>query len=112
MMFAAAILALVVGACGVVAGVRGRRINDHPICRVCRFDLTGVYPAPLCPECGAGLLATQGRAPVLMGERRRRWWALIPGVALVLMGGAGALLGVSDWAFSLNLIPYEPTWLV
>jgi hypothetical protein len=38
----------------LVLGVRGWRIDDHPVCRRCRFDLVGVYPAiGACPECGA-----------------------------------------------------------
>ena len=58
------ILASVFGFLGValvIRGLVGRRIDDHPICRKCRFDLVGLYdPAQptreiRCPECGAEL---------------------------------------------------------
>ena len=45
---------MLVGAILMILGVRGKRINDHPTCRDCRFDLSGVYPGVVtCPECGA-----------------------------------------------------------
>lgn len=48
-----AVIALGLGM--VAAGWRGRRLNDHPVCRSCRFDLSGVLPDGVtCQECGAG----------------------------------------------------------
>lgn len=36
-------------------GWRGRRVDNHPWCRKCCFDLKGVWPgAAKCPECGSG----------------------------------------------------------
>ena len=46
MALGAAIL-LAIGLVALVFGLRGRKIDDHPICRLCRFDLHGIYPAPL-----------------------------------------------------------------
>ena len=63
-------------------GVKGRRINDHPVCRQCHFDLDGVYPEmPTCPECGAGLKREKS---VLIGARRKRPLAIVVGVVLAL----------------------------
>ena len=82
----------------VRAGWRGRRINDHPICRRCRFDLVGLgevgsHP-DRCPECGTDLTGTTRRArrAVIDGERRRRWRALTLGLLLLLAG-----LGTGFW---------------
>ncbi|MCC6679040.1 MAG: hypothetical protein IT436_18090 [Phycisphaerales bacterium] len=39
------ILSLIIAAWGIALiglGLRGRKIDDHPICRKCRFDLVGV----------------------------------------------------------------------
>jgi hypothetical protein len=64
-------------------GLRGRRINDHPICRQCRFDLSGVYPAAVtCPECGAGL---KREGSVRRGARRRVGWAVAAGSLMILV---------------------------
>ncbi|MBL8763605.1 MAG: hypothetical protein JNM07_04980 [Phycisphaerae bacterium] len=53
-----------------LAARRGRRADDHPVCRACRFDLVGVYPGrATCPECGADLSAAHS---VRVGNRVRR----------------------------------------
>lgn len=52
-----------------IIGFRGRRINDHPVCSWCAFDLDGVYPECVtCPECGAGLKRDKA---VRTGVRKR-----------------------------------------
>jgi hypothetical protein len=66
----------------IVLGRRGRKINDHPQCTWCGFDLDGVYPAGVtCPECGAGLK----RAGAIRQGVRKRMPALV---------GLGVTLGV------------------
>lgn len=63
-------------------GLHGWRVNDHPTCRQCRFDLEGVYPESVtCPECGAGLRREKS---VRVGVRKR-----VPG--LVAVGSVLAL---------------------
>lgn len=47
---------------------RGRRVDDHPVCRKCRFDLYGLPEPEACPECGAAL---GGAGAVRIGNRRR-----------------------------------------
>jgi hypothetical protein len=83
----------VLGAAGVllvIFGVRGRRVGDHPTCRVCGFDLTG--GATRCPECGGDPGARGPR----IGTRRRRPWLVVAGLALCVLGGGG--LGAMSWA--------------
>ena len=78
-------LVVLIGMCLLAVGLRGRRVNDHPVCRRCKFDLVGLYPdAGRCPECGAPL---SGRA-VRRGVRMYR--PLLAGT-----GGALCLLGVA-----------------
>lgn len=102
-----ALLALLVLALGLVAvGLRGRRINDHPLCRQCRFDLQGVYPPAItCPECGAGL---KRAAAIVHGARRRRWILCAAGLALA----AGPLVSILALAYGLatglDLNRYKP----
>jgi len=69
----------------VLAGLgwRGKRINDHPICRGCGFDLSGVLPDGItCPECGAGLKREKS---VRKGARRRRWVVVSVGAVMVVL---------------------------
>lgn len=91
-------LPLVVGGIFLIrAGLRGRRVNDHPICRRCRFDLVGLGGGERpdrCPECGTTLTGTTraARRAIIDGEWKRRWWAFSFGVVLVLAG-----LGTGFW---------------
>lgn len=110
----AALLTLL-GAIGVWLGLRGKRLNDHPICRKCKFDLVGVYPADVasrdvqCPECGRDL---NRKRAVRFGARRRRPLLAI-GSALILLAGAGGL-GVSIWgsATKYDWSKSKPEWLL
>ena len=91
----------------LAAGWRGRKINDHPVCRSCRFDLSGSYPEVItCPECGAGLKRPKA---VQIGMRARMPLALLAGAACLLlsltpMGMVGyALLTGGDFQKSAPL---------
>lgn len=64
-------------------GLRGRKLNNHPVCRQCRFDLEGVYPESVtCPECGAGLKRENS---VRIGVRRRYPALVVVGAVLAMM---------------------------
>jgi len=106
--FTALATAVAVGLVGL--GWRGRRVDDHPVCRKCGFDLFGLPPSSLkCPECGAQL--DRPRA-VRVGRMERRSGALAVGLALGLMAlGVWALLGVSTYR-GTDLLRYQPVWLL
>jgi hypothetical protein len=91
MLVAAVILALL--AIPLFAlGLRGRIIDDHPVCRKCKFDLVGVYPGhPLCPECGRD----QKRNPPRTGNRRKRWRVVLAACASLAL--AATFVGVHTW---------------
>lgn len=93
----------------LLTGWRGRRLDDHPVCRHCRFDLTGTPRdedgPPKCPECG-------WRREPRIGNRQRRGWRIASGallVSLALLGG-----GVVGWsrADAVGLASYKPVWLL
>jgi hypothetical protein len=88
---------LLAGVLLILLGRRGRKINNHPQCTWCGFDLVGVYPgAVTCPECGAGLARTHGPKPVRKGVRVRQPIIIATGLALVLI--AAAPLGLFTYA--------------
>lgn len=62
--------AVVLGVVLLTHGWRGKRLNRHPVCRDCRFDLSGQPgTAMTCPECGSGLRRPRA---VRIGQRRKR----------------------------------------
>lgn len=105
LMIAVAAAGLLVGAALLVVGLRGRRIDDHPLCRGCRFDLVGVYPgAAVCPECGRSLTAERA---VVCGRRVRRRGMTRAGAALLglVLGLTGTVIAVaaSGWSVYRSL---------
>jgi len=98
----AAVLALL-GAALVALGVRGRRVDDHPICRGCGFDCQGVYPrrSVWCPECGCCL--TPANTGVRRGRRERRSLVMLSGAGLLAM--AAVLLLPPDLLSSTTFAP-------
>ncbi len=98
---------LILGAALTLVGLRGRRTDDHPLCRRCRFDLTG-RPSDAerrCPECGADL--DRPRA-VVVGHRRRRAGVLGGGLSLLLIAAAGGAVMGYAWEQQVNWWRFAP----
>src|SRR5688572_23584719 len=97
---------LLIGLQALLAGFRGRRIDDHPLCRRCGFDLTGrPETSTACSECGADL--SQPHA-IVIGHRRRRPRLIVVG-ALVM---AFAIVSIGSMALRVDFQVYKPTWWV
>lgn len=94
----------------VIAARRGKRIDDHPVCRGCGFDLVGtVEPIPgkhpKCPECGT-------RREPIIGNRQRRGRLASAGWLLMLASLGSAALWSYDRLGSAQLAPYKPLWML
>lgn len=103
-------LLLLASLVALLFGLRGRRIDDHPLCRRCGFDLTG-KPATssACPECGMDL--RRARA-IRIGHRARRGKLLFGGVTGTVLG-----IGLIGGAIYLSANPvdlnaHKPYWLL
>lgn len=99
---------MLLGIAIVGMGLRGRRVDEHPLCRRCGFDLSGKPPdSHVCSECGAEL----GRKRAIrIGHRQRRAWAILLGVAISMPGIIG--LGVLGWLTfqQIDWYQHKPTW--
>jgi len=81
----------IIGIILVYLAWRGRRIDDHPLCRKCGFDLTGRSPqAERCSECGA--LLSRRRA-IRIGHRRKHRLGLVSGFILFLIATVWLTVG-------------------
>ena len=91
-------------------GLRGTRIDRHPLCRRCCYDLFGMWPgAASCPECGNDL--TRARS-LRKGNRRRRPPLLIAGCGLLIV--AVSIGGALGWgaATKFDWNQAKPVWLL
>lgn len=98
------ILLLAAGGILVVRGWRGKRLDDHPVCSRCRFDLHGLpidADEAACPECGV----TLDKHPPRIGRRRRSPARIVAGTVLLLV----MLLfsGIHFATHAGNLRPYQ-----
>ncbi|MCZ6836130.1 MAG: hypothetical protein O7G85_10185 [Planctomycetota bacterium] len=101
-------IGLVVGALLFAFGWRGRQIDDHPLCRGCRYDLSGTPSLPAkCPECGRDLARKRSTR---LGHRRKR--PIIISLAILLVLGFSGGLGGLSWSeakgFDWNTV--KPVW--
>ena len=92
-------------------GWRGRRVDDHPVCRRCGYDLHhAADDTTSCPECGGEL---SGSRAIRRGNRVRRRGLLTAAAVCLLLGGGG--LGATGYGLTTragtNWIHYKPfTW--
>ncbi|MGE5609068.1 MAG: hypothetical protein ACM359_07425 [Bacillota bacterium] len=99
---------LLTGAVLLWRGARGRRIDDHPICRVCGFDLFGLPPeSHRCSECGVDL---RKRRTIRIGHHQPARMVMALGMLLLFAGGGW--LGIASKVASkqLNVNQYKPVW--
>jgi hypothetical protein len=103
------VLAAVVLCAAVVllaVAVRGRRVDNHPICRKCGFDLFGLDQAVNCPECGADLSADM----ISVGHRRVRRRLLAVGILLALPALALVATLITLNVRKTNFVQIKPVW--
>jgi hypothetical protein len=106
--FAIPILVAVTAVVLLVVGRRGRRVNDHPICRRCGFDLVGrPEGSTVCSECGADL---RHRRAVRIGARRRIGGMIVS--ALLLLIPALGCIAYLGWSASTDVpvAQRKPVW--
>lgn len=96
------------GAWAIVLGWRGRRIDDHPSCRKCHFDLSGSPALPAtCPECGRDLSRRRG---IAVGQRGRRPIVVGIGVVLLLLAVTTGGLTIYSRMSPINWYAHMPAW--
>lgn len=100
-----AILCFALGAFTLKRGRRGAKLDDHPHCARCTFDLTGLKDST-CPECGTILLSPESRSIGTFRPRRR---LIASGCLLIALGSlliANSIFGFTgrvDWYAKMPL---------
>ncbi len=102
--------ALIAGLLLLVIARRGMRIDDHPVCQRCRFDLSGVFPrVQVCPECGRGLESPRS---IRIGNRRRRRGMHAAGLATAIAALLLTATAITILLTGSALNRYKPSWLL
>ncbi|HET6250167.1 MAG TPA: hypothetical protein VFE47_20925 [Tepidisphaeraceae bacterium] len=110
LLFAPAVLTAItaVGVALAWLGLRGRRSDDHPLCRQCGFDLFGKPPAStVCPECGVSL---GRRRAVRVGHRQKKGRLLLVAGTWLLLAFSADGLGIWHACWSTHWIEHAPQW--
>ncbi len=108
MFIVSATVALLVAGVLFVAGLRGQRIDDHPLCRRCGYDLTGKSAdTTQCGECGSDLTAPKA---IQLGHRVRRRGLVCLGIVLAVPSIGTLILGGWVQARHVDVTPYKPVW--
>ncbi|HEY4328757.1 MAG TPA: hypothetical protein VGN88_03405 [Phycisphaerae bacterium] len=98
--------ALLVGIVLWRVGRRGSRLDDHPICIKCGYDLVGLPSESLCcSECGADIKANRA---VRIGNRRSRRGMMWTGLTLALLALPVVGLSSVNWWQHFNTLPWLP----
>lgn len=107
-LFPILLICLILGAFLLIRGLRGRTLDDHPVCRRCGFDLIGLPEgAGRCSECGADLHAPRA---IRIGNCKRRAGLIATGsalLAIVLLTGGVAIVALTT---NTNWQSYKPAW--
>ena len=102
-----AVVVLAVGMTLIGIGWHGRRIDRHPLCAACGYDLLGRRPyTRRCAECGADI---SGLA-IRVGHRACRPRPLFGGLVLSLP----AFLVIASMTYvvvrGIDITPHKPAW--
>jgi hypothetical protein len=110
LMFQVSLLLTLTGIVLFAVGFRGRRIDDHPLCRRCGYDLWQ-QPAqrPVCPECGTN---TTEKPPRIGHRRLRSRRPIIGGIGLAALGALLLSVETAVRSERPDLYPYKPLWLL
>ncbi|NLE59248.1 MAG: hypothetical protein GX616_12870 [Planctomycetes bacterium] len=72
----------------LIRGFYGQVVYHDPLCRKCRYNLTGRV-SERCPECGS-IVAEVGQ---VTSHRRRRWYSVLIGLVMLLPVVSGLWIG-------------------
>lgn len=100
--------ALLVSMAVFVWAWQGKKIDDHPLCGRCGFDLVGrPEGSEQCSECGADLSKPWA---VIFGHRVKRMKPLVwAGMVFLISGAAIGTFGVAETG-KIDLHEYKPVW--
>jgi hypothetical protein len=109
-LIAVGVIGTIVSLVACLLGLRGRAVDDHPVCRRCKRDLFALQ-TDRCPECGTTFDLTTGQN-VRLGNRKRRPMLIAVGalgLGLILLIGSAIGVGVARGVAWIEHVP--TSWL-
>lgn len=108
--FLTLVLLMLASAFALLWAIRGRQIDDHRVCRRCKFDLFGLPVLhATCPECGSKL---SGVHAIQLGNRKRNPALLYAFSAATLLFFAATTTIYVGSARNVNWSEYKPYWML
>jgi predicted RNA-binding Zn-ribbon protein involved in translation (DUF1610 family) len=90
----------------LVTGLRGRKIDGHPLCRTCGHDLYGSTNAVRnCPKCGRAL---RYRKDIRVGNRRKSKSRIYTGISGFFIANIMAVFAIFPAARTTDWLPEMP----
>ncbi|QQE10732.1 hypothetical protein JD969_14655 [Planctomycetota bacterium] len=89
-----------------IRAYRGKRIDNHPLCRSCKYDLTGIHtPYDACPECGYDISSPK---LIRRGNRKPRPTHAITYIILALLFTSPIVIQSAH----INIHRYKPFFIL
>ncbi|QQE12986.1 hypothetical protein JD969_05875 [Planctomycetota bacterium] len=91
-------------------GIKGKTLDDHPVCKKCKYDLSGFnHPLPSpslkCPECGHPLTS---QSNIQVGNKHKNKPLIISSIIILI-----AIIALPVWAsFNYDWTAQKPIWLL
>ena len=94
----------------LVKAIKGKRLNDHPVCRNCHYDLSGLPKAsPCCPECGHDITEP---GHVQINRRLREPQRIWTGIGMLVLALALLIPSTVMLLDGYRWLNYTPTWFL
>ncbi|QQE10679.1 FlxA-like family protein [Planctomycetota bacterium] len=85
-----------------IRSIQGKRVDDHPLCRKCKYDLIGTpTPYSFCSECGYSLMTSKH---ISIGNRKKQPYR----AAVFTFFAILSLLPVTVQSMDVNINRYKP----
>ena len=100
-------------------GWRGKKVDEHPVCVKCGYDLVGLLDnegkwlgGRQCPECGKGICLGDTKYGVKIGNRERKKWKIVSGGMVAIVNLAVVAMLALPYIAGWGTYQAQPVWML